>query len=109
MVWLVILVGILISGSWLHDGSGFTQAWISEVQSNCEFEALSIGSRLADRYNSFDEATEWDTRIHHDYLVKYLGFAGWIQIGLWKNTQLTALRQHAPTMHKVFYRVIMAA
>lgn len=76
-------------------------AWVSKIQRDCELEALNIGSRLADRYNSLDEETEWDTRIHHDYLTKHLGFAGWIQIGLWKNTQLTALRQHAPTIHKV--------
>eukprot|EP00981_Chlorochromonas_danica_P007844 scaffold1884_cov343-Ochromonas_danica.AAC.61 len=75
-------------------------AWVSKTQRDCELEALNIGSRLADRYNSLDEETEWDTRIHHDYLTKHLGFAGWIQIGLWKNTQLTALRQHAPTIHK---------
>lgn len=73
---------------------------ITKVQRDCELEALSIGSRLSDRWNNFDEDTEWDTRIHHDYLVKYLGFAGWIQMGLWKNTQLTALRQSAPAIHK---------
>lgn len=81
-------------------------AWISKVQSDCELEALNIGTRLSDRYNSLDEATEWDTRIHHDYLVKYLGFAGWIQIGLWKNTQLTAFRKHAPTLHKVSFQLL---
>jgi hypothetical protein len=75
---------------------------LTKVQSECELEALNIGTRLADRYNSFDEKTEQDIRIHHDYLTKYLGFAGWIQIGLWKNTQLTALRKHAPDVYKVF-------
>jgi hypothetical protein len=73
---------------------------LNDVQRECELEALNIGTRLADRYNSFDERTDWDVRIHHDYLVKYLGFAGWIQMGLWKNTQLTALRQNAPKIHK---------
>ena len=77
------------------------RGWISKTQADCELEALSVGTRLADRYNSLDEATEWDTRIHHDYLTKYLGFAGWIQIGVWKNTQLTAFRQSAPTLHRV--------
>jgi hypothetical protein len=75
---------------------------ITEMQQSCELEALNLGTRLADRYNSFDEATDWDIRIHHDYLTKYLGFAGWIQMGLWKNTGLTAMRQHAATIHKVF-------
>ncbi len=73
---------------------------LNDVQRECELEALNIGTRLADRYNSFDDNTDWDVRIHHDYLTKYLGFAGWIQMGLWRNTQLTALRQSAPKIHK---------
>jgi hypothetical protein len=85
----------------VQSGATAVSTWITKVQSDCELEALNIGSRLSDRYNSFDEATEWDIRIHHDYLTKYLGFAGWIQMGLWKNTQLTALKQNAPVIHKV--------
>lgn len=74
---------------------------INKIIRECELEALSVGTRLADHYSSFDEQTEWDVRIHHDYLVEHLGFAGWIQMGLWKNTQLTAEKNHAPTLHKV--------
>lgn len=74
---------------------------LTPIQQECELESINIGTRLADRYNSFDEETEWDTRIHHDYLTKYLGFAGWIQIGLWKNTKLTALRKDAVAIHRV--------
>jgi hypothetical protein len=77
------------------------QQLLSKIQTECELEALNIGTRLADRYNSLDEDTEWDVLIHHDFLAKYLGFAGWIQMGLWKNTQLTAFRQNAPDLHKV--------
>eukprot|EP01038_Epipyxis_sp_PR26KG_P015974 gene15974-21680_t len=66
----------------------------------CEYKALSIGSSLADHYNNFDEMTEWDVRIHHDYLVEHLGFAGWIQMGLWKSGGLTASKKHAPTLHQ---------
>lgn len=95
------LVLPFMDGYLINAAESVGQGWISKVQADCELEALSVGTRLADRYNSLDEATEWDTRIHHDYLTKYLGFAGWIQIGVWKNTQLTAFRQHAPTLHKV--------
>lgn len=94
LVTRLILSGVILSAI-LVDGR------LTKVQSECELEALNIGTRLADRYNSFDEKTEQDVRIHHDYLTKYLGFAGWIQIGLWKNTQLTALRKHAPDLYKV--------
>lgn len=77
-------------------------ASLTKIQSDCELESLSIGTRLSDRYNNLDEHTDWDTRIHHDYLAKYLGFAGWIQMGLWKNTKLTAFRKDAPALHQVF-------
>ena len=90
-------------GSTSHNTIPHTSSYkplITDIQRECELEALNIGTRLADRYNSFDEETDWDVRIHHDYLTKYLGFAGWIQMGLWKNTQQTALRHHAPTIHK---------
>jgi len=88
---------------------------ISQVQTECEAEALGIGTLLADRYNSLDEDTEWDMRLHNDFLVQYLGFAGWIQMGTWKSNGLTSNKQHAPTLHKVnffgrrFYNASLAA
>lgn len=74
---------------------------INKITTDCELEALSTGTRLADQYNMYDEDTEWDTRIHNDYLVEHLGFAGWIQMGLWKNTKLTAEHQSAVALHQV--------
>lgn len=74
---------------------------MDKITTQCELEALSVGTRLADHYNAYDEETEWDTRIHHDYLVEHLGFAGWIQMGLYKNTKLTAEKQDAPAVHQV--------
>jgi hypothetical protein len=51
-------------------------------ETECELESLSVGSALADRYNSMDEATDWDVRMHNDYLVERLGFDGWMITGL---------------------------
>ena len=82
-------------------GAGRPYTLLDKITTQCELEALSVGTRLADQYNMFDEQTEWDTRIHNDYLVEHLGFAGWIQMGLWKNTQLTATKQSAPALHQV--------
>ena len=73
---------------------------ISKVQTECELEALRVGSALADHYNSYDEATEWDARVHEDFLTKNLGFAGWIQMGTWKSGGLTATRQVASVLHR---------
>ena len=77
-----------------------TSHLISKVQSQCELEALNYGTRLVDQYQSFDENTEWDMRIHHDYLVQYLGFAGWIVGGLWKSGGLTASGANAPSLYE---------
>ena len=54
---------------------------LSEQQTRCELEGLSVGSLLADNYNSLDEETEWDARLHSDYLTKHLGFFGVITQG----------------------------
>ena len=61
------------------DGAAYSM--ITRQQTDCELEALSVGSALADNYNKYDEDTEWDQRIHDDYLTERLGFAGWIQSG----------------------------
>ena len=61
---------------------------------------MSYGSRLADRYNHFDENTEWDRRIHDDYLTEHLGFAGWMVSGLWKSGGKTAGDNSAPELQK---------
>lgn len=74
---------------------------ITKKQQDCELESLNMGTRLADRYNSLDEATDWDIRIHHDYLTKYMGFSTWIQTGTWKNTHLTTHKNDAPHLYKV--------
>jgi hypothetical protein len=83
------------------NGRGSAYTLLNKLNTECELEALNVGTRLADRYNMYDEQTEWDTRIHNDYLVQHLGFAGWIQMGTWKNTHLTAEKQDAPALHRV--------
>jgi hypothetical protein len=62
-------------------GAPYTR--ITKRETQCEVEALSIGSALTDNYNSLDEETEWDSRIHSDYLSEYLGFFGIITQGVW--------------------------
>jgi hypothetical protein len=70
-----------VHGRRLDAGGAYTL--INRIETECELEALSVGTALADRYNSADEATEWDVRIHNDYLTEHLGFASWIQQGTW--------------------------
>jgi len=72
---------------------------LSKQQTACELEALTVGTMLADRYNSHDEATDWDMRIHDDYMTQHLGFAGWIQQGTLNSGGKTAGGMDAKTLH----------
>lgn len=73
---------------------------ISRMQTECELEALQVGTALADRYNSLDEASEWDVRLHNDYLIENLGFAGWMGEGLYKTNGKTPHKNHAPHLQR---------
>jgi hypothetical protein len=84
----------------VHVASDEPYRLISRIQTECELEALQVGTLLADRYNSLDENTEWDMRLHNDYLVRNLGFAGWIQMGTYKSRGKTAHGKDAPTLHR---------
>ena len=79
---------------------GAAYTWIGRLETECEVEALVTGTVLADRYNSFDENTEWDTRIHNDYLTEHLGFAGWIQQGTWGSKGMTPHKQSSAMLYK---------
>jgi hypothetical protein len=82
----------------IHWASGML---LDPLLRKCELETLNVATRLADQYNMYDESVEWDVRIHNDYLVEYLGFAGWIQMGVWKNTGLSATKQDCKKLHQV--------
>jgi hypothetical protein len=56
---------------------------LTKLQTECEVESLATGSLLADNYNSLDEETEWDARMHSDYLTEHLGFFAVIGSGTW--------------------------
>jgi hypothetical protein len=73
---------------------------ITRHETECELKSLSLGSELADRYNSMDEATDWDVRMHNDYLVERLGFAGWIVTGLAAKLGQTAHGLNASALAK---------
>jgi hypothetical protein len=54
--------------------AGDAYTMISRHQTECELESLSVGTALADKYNSFIEGTEQDERLKNDYLMQRLGF-----------------------------------
>jgi len=49
---------------------------INRVLTDCEYVGINVGSELSDAFNAMDEATEFDVRVHSDYLVEHTGFAG---------------------------------
>lgn len=82
------------------DGNTGPYTLITRQQTECELEALTAGSLLADRYNSLDENTEWDVRLHNDYLTEHLGFSGWITQGTWGSKGVTPHQQNAAMLYK---------
>jgi len=80
--------------------AGDAYTLIGRLETECETEALRVGSLLADRYNSLDEATEWDVRIHNEFLTEHLGFAGWIGQGTWGSKGLTPDKKSAPMLQQ---------
>ena len=80
-------------------GAPYTRA--PRIVSECETVSLAIGSALADNYNSFDEETEWDVRVHNDFFAHALGFSNIVTEGLWKSGGKTPHGAHAPKLHAV--------
>jgi hypothetical protein len=93
---LLVLSAALVDG---NDNGPFK--WIDRVQTECEAVSMGIATTLADAYNSFDENTEWDVRIHHDYLTKYMGFATWITSGVWHSGGRTSTGNDATQLQRV--------
>jgi hypothetical protein len=97
---VVALLLIICFVSLTSSENGEPFGMISRVQTYCEVAAMTTGTRLADSFNSYDEATEWDARMNHDFLTEHLGFSYWAGSGTWGSHGLTAEKQHAPTLHR---------
>ena len=64
-------------------------------------KALTTGSVLADNYNSLDEDTEWDARMHSDFMTEHLGFFAVIGSGTWgSNGKTTYSHKDAGELQK---------
>jgi hypothetical protein len=55
-----------------NDGRPYTL--INRVQTDCEMEAITIGSTLAAYFNGFDEEVSLETRLQLDFLSEHLAF-----------------------------------
>lgn len=74
---------------------------LTKLQTQCEVESLTTGSLLADNYNSLDEDTEWDARMHSDYMTEHLGFFAVIGSGTWgSNGKTTYSHKDAGELQK---------
>ncbi len=86
-----------------HGGDGGPFGLISKVQTDCETNTVTFGSKLVDSFSSYDEATEREYRNYHENLVESLGFSHWIQSGLSKHAGLTTNKHHASALQKVIF------
>lgn len=50
--------------------------------SSCEYDALKLGTELADVYNAPDLSHDWFQRVYQNELVEKLGFAPWMANGI---------------------------
>ena len=50
---------------------GSIHGLLDKTQTDCEVQSLTVGTLLADRYNSLDEETEWDQRLHTGIIINY--------------------------------------
>lgn len=71
---------------------------VNRLQTECELEGLSVGSALADNFNSFAEDTSGLVRSNNDYFVSRLGFADFLQGGV-KGDGLTPHGLDAKRIH----------
>lgn len=65
---------LLVSIRNASPAEGDAYSLISRHQTDCELETLSLGSALADKYNSFFEGTEQQERLRNEYLMQRLKF-----------------------------------
>ena len=97
---------LLIFGPMQHITGDYGDPYglISKVKTECEYEALTIGSKLVDQFNIYDEGTEMNFRLQNDYLVEHLGFARWVGVGL-DGSGLTATEQSSASLREVGYHL----
>lgn len=80
---------VLLVAIWVHQtisAPGDAYGMVSDVQTECEYEALYVGSRLADVYNSYDETVLPIDRIQHDFYRRVPSFARLVQYELTRKT-----------------------
>lgn len=65
---------------------------VNKVQTECEYDAMSAGSKLADNYNSFDEKTEDQHCLKSDYFSKKLAFLNYLEEG--SSQQVDSINYH---------------
>jgi hypothetical protein len=77
MTWLSPFGGMLFFYLFLTNGEVLNDkqyGMINRVLTECEYDAMSVGSKLGDAFHSFDESTELAECLSSDYIADNLGF-----------------------------------
>eukprot|EP01038_Epipyxis_sp_PR26KG_P015975 gene15975-21681_t len=53
---------------------GMPYSMINKIKTECELESLTVGSRLSDAYNSYNESVELKERTINSFFTDHLGF-----------------------------------
>ena len=102
---LVLYHFITISICAAHDGSPY--GLIDAVQTECEYQALTWGSRLTDAWNSYDESVAFKDRFGHEFFAQSASFSKMIHFEMVRRPELFEgvphhhkHVTHKPGMHK---------
>ncbi|RYH25571.1 hypothetical protein EON65_15500 [archaeon] len=95
---LCFTVHILQSAA--HDGSPY--GLIDAVQTECEYQALTWGTRLTDAWNSYDESIPFKDRFGHDFYYQSASFSKMIHFEMVRRPELFegVPHHHKHVVHK---------
>lgn len=88
-IWLVCMAFIMPIYS-INMGDPF--GLLNEIQTECEYQSLTIGSRLSDAFNSYDESVPFYRRFNHENHEKMNSFHRMIMLEM--------ERRHLPHFQK---------
>lgn len=81
-LWMVVLLSNHVKGD-VSRTNPFQL--INKVQTECEYESITVGTKIADAYNSLTEDRRNPDRLAHPYVKEHLGFIGSVKNSILEN------------------------
>ena len=77
----------------------YIPSFVSVSISQCELNALRLGTELADVFNSPVGNEDWEERVNQDFIAEHLGFAPWLVNGV-RKSGLTMTKNSSKTLQE---------